>query len=70
MRIKAPPLHFSLYVIVLFVSVMRKSFSHLNELILFGGLLVYTMVIVYGFDGQFFEFTNSSLALCYVSVLL
>lgn len=51
-------------------SVIRRSFLHLNELILFGSLLMYMVVIVYGFNGQFFYFNNSSLALCYVRDLL
>lgn len=49
------------------ISVMKKSFSQLNELIVLGGLMVYFMVLVYGFDGQFFRFNDSSLSCCYVS---
>ncbi|XP_062508791.1 gamma-aminobutyric acid type B receptor subunit 1-like [Corticium candelabrum] len=51
-------------------SVMVKSFSSLNQLIIVGALFVYTNVILYGLDGQFFEFKSSSVSTCFVRNLL
>jgi hypothetical protein len=48
---------------------LRKSIPRLNELMLLGALLVYATVILYGLDGQFFEFTDSSLVTCFLRTI-
>jgi gamma-aminobutyric acid type B receptor len=45
---------------------MKRSIPRLNEVILLGCLMLYSTVIVYGFDGQFFKFNSSSIACCYL----
>ena len=52
---------------VCLLSVIKKSFPYLSRLIVSGGIVIYAVVLLYGFDGIFFKFNRSSLASCYVS---
>ncbi|XP_062518966.1 gamma-aminobutyric acid type B receptor subunit 2-like [Corticium candelabrum] len=51
-------------------SVIKKSFPYLSRLIVSGGIVIYAVVLLYGFDGIFFKFNRSSLASCYLRTIL
>lgn len=57
-----------LMLVIVFVNRVFKASARLNNLIILGVLCVYVEVILFGLDGQFFAFNDSSLGCCYVCI--
>ena len=55
------------FVCVLYCRVLKNA-MRLDDLVVLAAFASYTSIIVYGFDGQFYTFSDSSIVCCYVSM--